>query len=197
MDERLRMVIAHGSDETLRDIETSLSGGHEVVACCGTVAELRRLAHQKDPDLIVTGITFPDGDGLETMIAIGDEDPTPAVIVTSRRSMSLVTKAMRDHVMAYLIEPVTPEDLQAAVVVAWSRFRQLQELERQVGDLRQALQDRKMIERAKGVLMAAEHMSEGEAFGALRRAAQDQRTTIVAIAERVLARAKRALDHDV
>ncbi|MDX9911006.1 MAG: ANTAR domain-containing protein [Phycisphaerales bacterium] len=187
MDKQLRIIAAHGSDDTLLSIRRALGGAHTITGAFGTVAELRTAARSDRPDLIVTGVMFPDGSGIDACIELGAERPIPAVIVTARRSMELVYKAIRDHVMAYLIEPVTPEDLQASVIVAWARFEQLRDLQEQVGDLKQALSDRKIIERAKGVLMAIEEISEGEAFSRIRRAAQDQRTTMKAIAERILA----------
>lgn len=182
----LRIVIAHGSDSTLQEIHEGLDERSSVIATCGTTAELHSAVRQDRPDLIVCGVTFPDGDGLEACIEIGRERPMPAVIVTALRSMSLVNKAMEDHVMAYLIEPVRPEDLQAAVIVAWSRYQQLEALEEEVGDLRNALQQRKLIERAKGVLMAAEGLTEAEAFGKIRSMSQDRRSPMADIAQEIV-----------
>ncbi len=175
MDEQLRVTIAHGDYGTLRSVEESLPAWCSLVTACNTAAELRSAARTDRPDLIISGVVYPDGDGIDACIEIGLERPMPAVIVTARRSMELVTKAMEDHVMAYLIEPVTKEDLEAALIVAWSRFQQLEALEREVGDLREALAARKLIEQAKGVLMAREGLSESDAFARLRTEAQNDR----------------------
>ena len=93
---------------------------------------------------------------------------------------------MRDHVMAYLIEPILSEDLQAAIIVAWARYIELTHLEAQVDDMKIALEDRKIIERAKGILMASENIGEGEAFGLLRSRSQDNREKMVDVARRIL-----------
>jgi len=182
----LRVLIAHGSDEVAAALTEVLDRRHSVVATTGTIVELKQLFHAYRPDLLVVGVEFPDGDGIETVIELGRDEPVPSVVATAARSLRLVEKAMRDHVMAYLIEPVRREDLEAAIVVAWSRFEQLRELEGQVDDLKVALAHRKIIERAKGVLMAAESVTEAEAFATLRRRAQDARKRMVDIANDIL-----------
>lgn len=188
--EGLKIVVAHGSDDTRDAIVEALDDRHHVNASCGMLVQLRQIVDEQRPDLIVTGVVFPDGDGIQTVIELGYEHPIPSVVVTAERSIELVKRAMRDHVMAYLIEPVCKEDLEASIVVAWSRYEQLRELAGQVDDLREALAQRKIIERAKGMLMAADGISEGEAFALLRRRAQDGRKRIVDVAEDVLSEIK-------
>ena len=191
MSESLQIVVAHGDGQTLEGVIRGLGPKRRLVASCSTIPELRDAVEQHRPDLLVCGVVFPDGDGLEACIEIGRQRPLPVVIVTSHRSMELVTRAMEDHVMAYLIEPIRSDDLQAAIIVAWSRYQQLRELEEEVGDLREALEQRKLIERAKGVLMAAEGLTEGEAYARIRAASQDARTPMVRIAEGLLRNAER------
>ncbi len=128
--------------------------------------------------------------GQDAAIELGHVAPLPAVVATSARSLELVEKAMRDHVMAYLIEPILSEDLQAAIIVAWARYLELAHLEAQVDDMKTALEDRKIIERAKGILMASESIGEGEAFGVLRSRSQDNREKMVDVARRILDEAK-------
>ncbi len=182
----LNLIVAHGSDETRSEITSALSNRYTVLEQCGTVIELKQAVLSHSPDLIVSGIWYPDGNGIDTAIEIGNHRPIPCVITTSARSLELVRKAMEDHVMAYLIEPVTREDLDAAMIVAWSRFEQLRDLEGQVEDLKTALEHRKVIERAKGILMAKQSSSESEAFATLRRRAQDKRVRMVDIANQIL-----------
>lgn len=184
--EGLQIGVAHGSDDTLAELVDAVSRRHSVAFQAGTVASLMQSAKSDRPQLLVAGVTFPDGDGIDTAIELGKTDPMPSVIVTARRSLELVEKAMRDHVMAYLIEPVDPLELEAAVTVAWSRFQQLTELAGEVDDLKAALESRKLVERAKGVLMAREEISEGEAFARLRGTAQDTRRRMVDVANDIL-----------
>ena len=182
----LNITVAHGSDEIRDLIIDALQDKHRVIAHSGTVVGLKQSVSEQRPDLIITGAMFPDGDGIDAVIELGKENPMPAVVVTSRRSLETVEKAMQDHVMAYLIEPVHAEDLEAALIVAWSRYQQLQDLSEQVSDLREALEHRKVIERAKGLLMASDELSEAEAFNKLRRRAQDERVRMVDIANEIL-----------
>ena len=140
--------------------------------------------------MIVSGIEFPDGNALELLVRLSVAQPLPAVIVTDHASLKLVERAAEDTVMAYIVTPIQPETLRAALVLARERHRQIVELEREVSGLRQALQDRKVIERAKGILMAREGATEAEAFQRLRDEAQRTRKRIVQVAECLLASEK-------
>lgn len=191
----LSIVVAHGGDAIRKDLVEAINSGHRVIAECGTIAELKSTVLSQRPDLLVTGVYFPDGDGISTAIELGETEPLPCVVSTAARSLDLVHKAMEDHVMAYLIEPVTNEELAAAIIVAWSRFEQLRELELQVEDLKTALHHRKIIERAKGVLMAEKSMTEREAFNELRREAQNDRRPMIDIANRILDRSASNTDY--
>ena len=187
MAETLRLIIAHGKPGVRDEIRKTVQSEHTIGAECVSVSELHDAVSSGWPDLIITGIEFPDGDGLDAVIRIGCERPLPTVVVTSKRSLNLVEKAMQDHVMAYLIEPVQADELNAAIVLAMGRFEQLQELSGEVDDLRQALDDRKHIERAKGILMGLKGLSESEAFVFLRTEAQNERVKLIEIARRILA----------
>src|SRR5690606_2821504 len=105
---------------------------------------------------------------------------------TTKRSIALVEKAMLDHVMAYFIEPIKADDLKAAILLARGRFEQLNELASEVEDLKLALEHRKIIERAKGVLMAMHGLDETEAFIKLRTSAQNDRKKLVDAAQSIL-----------
>lgn len=180
------IIVAHASDDVRDSILDALQGKHSVIDTCGTVVELKQSIIATRPDVLVTGVMFPDGEGIDTAIELSTDYPLPTVVVTAARSLELVEKAMRDHVMAYLIEPIDPQDLEAAIIVAWSRFEQLRDLETQVEDLKVALEHRKHIERAKGILMATESISESDAFAILRKRAQDERLRMVDIAHDIL-----------
>jgi response regulator NasT len=192
MAESLRILIAHEKPSMLRHLHEAVAQQWQVAEACDTVQTVRQAVEARRPDVLVTGTSFPDGDGVQMVVDLGRERPLPAVIVAADGSMQRVVQAMQDHVMAYLTEPVTPETLKAAVVVARVRFEQLRELEQEVGSLRQALADRKLIERAKGILMAAERLSEEEAYSRLRSESQDRRRRIVDIAREIVDRAEQA-----
>lgn len=193
MAESLRILVAHAHPPSLRHLLDAIGQQWEILAACATVKGVTDAVAAQRPDVIVTGVAFPDGDGVEMAIEIGRDEPMPAVIIASDASMEKVLRAMQDHVMAYLTEPVTPETLHAAVIVARIRFDQLRELESEVGTLRQALADRKIIERAKGVLMAHERLSEEEAYRRLRSESQDRRLKLVDVAQQVFERFERSV----
>ncbi len=180
---RLKVVVAHGSNDTRRALVDAIGREHEVLCDCDTLADARRVVRETGPDLLVIGVKFSDGDGIDLAVDIGRQEPLPTVVVTTERSLEAVHRAMEDHVMAYLIEPVVPADVHAAIIVATSRYEQLRALREEVQDLKLALQQRKIIERAKGMLMAERGISESEAFAELRRRAQNERRTIAEVAE--------------
>jgi response regulator NasT len=182
----LDLIVAHGSDDILQKIIDGVEDRHTVRCRCTSVYEMKKQAAELKPEMIVTGVTFQDGSGIDAVIEIGEQQPTPTVIVTPKRSLDLVEKAMEDHVMAYLVSPFNVEDLQASMIVAYTRHEQFQELAEEVQDLRQALADRKLIERAKGMLMAAEGVTEAEAFGRLRGRSQDQRVRMSQVAQQII-----------
>lgn len=180
------IIVAHASDDIRDEIVKAVSSRHTVIDTCGSVVEIKQSVLATRPDILITGVMFPDGEAIDTAIELSSEYPLPTVVATATRSLDLVEKAMRDHVMAYLIEPIDPNDLEAAIVVAWSRFEQLRDLETEVQDLRTALEHRKYIERAKGILMATDSISESEAFAILRKRSQNQRRRMVDIAHEIL-----------
>lgn len=184
--EGLDIIVAHGQREPRDTLVSIIERRHTVICECGSVEKILETAAVKHPDMIVTGLTFDDGDGIDAVVRVGAENPVPSVIVAERRSLELVEKAMADHVMAYLIEPIDPIDLQAAIVVAQARFEQFQVMAQEVDSLRQALADRKVIERAKGAIIADQKIEEAQAFAVLRTRAQNARVKLVDVARGVL-----------
>lgn len=182
----LKVLVAHGRESALRELVGFVDRRHHVLCACSTVAHMLETAEHLQVDMVVTGVSFADGDGIEAVLKIGRAAPVPTVIVAERRSLQLVEKAMQDHVMAYLLEPIEQADLEAAIVVAMARFEQFRALEAEVESLQQALEDRKLIERAKGVIMAAKGLTEDEAFADLRTRAQNDRTRLIDAARVIL-----------
>jgi len=185
--QQLRVIIAHSDGDTRRELTEAVGAHHTVMNACATTAEMLDAVRDQRPDLIIIGINFPDGNGLDAAIELGHERPIPTVVVTRERSLELVEQAMRDHVMAYLLEPVRERELEAAIIIAWSRFREFEEMRTQVDTLKAALDNRKTIERAKGLLMAQRGLAEHEAFDHLRRSAQSSRRTLADVAKMIIA----------
>jgi AmiR/NasT family two-component response regulator len=187
MSQSLRIALAEDEYDTREYMREALTRqGHQVVAAAGArqLIELCRIA---PPDLIVTDIRLPDGDGIDASKVVSREREVPAILVTGCHSAEVLARAEADHVMAYLVKPVSDVDLEAAVQVAMLRFRQFREAREEVELLRQSLDDRKSIERARGVIMRRLGLEENEAFRRLRKLASDHNRKIVLVAQEVLA----------
>jgi AmiR/NasT family two-component response regulator len=160
--------------------------GHEVVSVAETGKQLVEQCRTSRPELVITDIKMPDMDGLAALAALEKEKQVPAILVSAHHDADYVARAGTDHVMAYLIKPVKPVDLQAAISLAMLRFEHFQKLSREAASLRQALEDRKIIERAKGSVMKRVRVDEGEAFRRLQKLASDQNAKLIEIAHRVI-----------
>jgi response regulator NasT len=161
--------------------------GHEVVAVAESGSQLVEQCRATAPDLVITDIKMPDMDGLEAVAAVNRQHQVPVILVTAHPEVDFLSGAEMGHVMAYLTKPIKPADLQAAITLAVLRFGHFQQLSKEASTLRQALEDRKLIERAKGAVMKRSGVGEEEAFRRLRKAASDQNRRLVEVAQTVLA----------
>ena len=159
--------------------------GHQV-----TVAENgRQLAEHCrlfNPDLIITDIKMPDCDGIEAAVEVNRQREVPVILVSAHHDAELLARASTDHIMAYLIKPVRQADVEAAIAIAMNRFEQFQAVRREAADLRQALEDRKVIERAKGIVMKRLSVGEQEAFRRIQRLAIDRNRKLLEVARTIL-----------
>ena len=160
--------------------------GHRVVAVAATGAELVEKCRAERPDLVITDIKMPDLDGIDAAAQLYRERPVPVILVSAYHDPSLIERAEVDHILAYLVKPIKQADLAPAIGVAMRRFEQFEELRREAADLRQALEDRKVIERAKGVLMKRANLDEQDAFRRLQKLASEKSRKLVDIAQMVL-----------
>jgi len=184
----LKVVIVE-DDPTIRmflreTIEKKL--GHQVVGEASTGTDMVRIVLETEPDLVVFDIHLPHLDGIEALRQIYRERVVAAVAITGDRDEELIRRAMEEHVLAYLLKPVEDYQLGPTILMARARFEELRELAAENANLRQSLQNRKIIERAKGVLMKRHRWSEAEAFRRLQRGAMNRRTTMVELAQEVL-----------
>jgi two-component system, response regulator PdtaR len=160
--------------------------GHQVVVLAGNGQELVENCRTERPDLIITDIKMPDMDGIEAAIQIYRERPIPVILVSAFHDATLIERAEADHILGYLVKPIKQADLEPVIGLAMRRFEQLETLRREAADLRQALEDRKVIERAKGVLMKRGPLEEQEAFRRLQRLASEKSRKLVDIARMIL-----------
>ncbi|GAA4817282.1 ANTAR domain-containing response regulator [Tomitella cavernea] len=167
-------------------VEMLTEVGYRVV---GEAADGQRavdLAAELKPDLVIMDVKMPRRDGIDAASEIAARRIAPVVILTAFSQRELVERARDAGAMAYLVKPFFVSDLVPAVELAVSRFAELHALEREVQDLADRLDARKLIERAKSVLMAADAMTEPQAFAWIQRAAMDRRTTMKAVAKTIV-----------
>src|SRR5437870_12191132 len=165
------------SRAALRSAVTDAGG--EVVGEAQRAADAMATVTRAQPDVAIFAVGLPDGDGVATAAAVTTAASCPVVLFTSHTQDDLVARAQAAGVMAYLVKPLRPAELAPALDLAIARFRETREL-------KQTLEERKVIERAKGRLMDRLRLTEEEAFRRLRRAAMNSRRPMVEIARAVL-----------
>src|SRR4051812_10148040 len=152
MKRPLRVAVADGEKfmiDYYRDLLPRL--GHEVSTAEGG-RQLVELCRGQRPDLVITDVKLADMDGLEATNEINRECEVPVILVSNHHDGDTQARAIQDHVMAYLTKPVKEGDLAAAITLALARFQDWRALRKEAADLRQALEDRKLVERAKGIV---------------------------------------------
>jgi response regulator NasT len=165
-------------------IEMLQEAGYEVVAQASNGEEAIALATEHQPDLAILDVKMPILDGIsaaEKIISIA-----PVLMLTAFSQRELVDRARDAGVMAYVVKPFTIGDLIPAIEIAISRHTQMRSLAEEVADLHERLETRKVIDRAKGILMKALNLSEPEAFSWIQRAAMDRRLTMKEVAQAVI-----------
>jgi response regulator NasT len=174
-------LIALGLAERLHSL------GHDPIGPAADGAEAVELARSSRPDLYLFDIEMPNLDGLQAAEQLATEGlRRPVVVVTGVDDPSLVERSIASGVGAYLTKPVDTRELQAAVALAAARHAELQELEAQVDRAEQALEDRKLVERAKGLLMTALGLSEQDAFRRLQLTARERNLRLAEVAARIV-----------
>jgi AmiR/NasT family two-component response regulator len=184
----LRVLIAE--DETIirLDLKEMLErSGHEVCAEARDGVEAVELARTTEPDVAVLDVKMPRLDGIEAARRILDERPIPIVMLTAYGQDELVARAVEAGVFGYLVKPFRESDLLPAIQTARARHEELSALREEADSLAEALAARKAIERAKGLLMEKEGLSEQDAFARLRKASQVSGRPLRVIAEAVIA----------
>jgi response regulator NasT len=187
MTEPLRIAVAD-DEQDMRDYYSRILPrlGHRVIVVAATGAELVAGCTAARPDLVITDIKMPDMDGIEAATHLYEVAPVPVILVSAYHDPELIHRAEADHIMAYLVKPIKQADLEPAIGLAMRRFEQLQELRKETADLRQALEDRKVVERAKGAIMKRAGLDEAEAFRRLQKTASDRNLKLVEAARMIL-----------
>jgi len=183
----LRVLIAEDEALIRLDLREMLQEeGFEVVGEAGDGERAVALAKELTPDLVICDVKMPKMDGIAAAAQITGARIAPVVMLTAFSQRDLIERARDAGAMAYLVKPFQKRDLLPAIEMATSRFAEMRALEAEVTGLRERLEARKLIERAKGALMTQHGLSEPEAFRWIQRAAMDNRTSMRAVAEVVL-----------
>jgi AmiR/NasT family two-component response regulator len=183
----LRVVIAEDEAIIRMDLrETLEEEGYQVVGETGRGDRAIELVRELRPDLAVLDIKMPGIDGLEAARVISDERLCGVLMLTAFSQREVVEQARDAGALAFLVKPFQKSDLVPAIEVAMGRFRELRALSGEVDTLGEQLESRKVIDRAKGVLMDELGMSEQESFSFIQRTAMSGRTRMRDVADRVL-----------
>jgi AmiR/NasT family two-component response regulator len=187
MADSLRVLIA--DDEPLHNLALSNQLellGHSVVATASNGREAVDLARTARPDLAFLDIRMPGMTGPEAAHQIATDRPIPIIILSAFSDAATVDEATRAPIFHYLVKPVDPDDLAPAIGVARARFGEWLDARRQRDHLELKLEERKLVERAKGLLMDSRGLSEKEAYRFLQKTSQDKNTPMVDLARKIL-----------
>lgn len=182
-----RVLIAEDNELVSLTLEEQLTNlGYTVVGVARTGNEAVRLCAQLTPDIVIMDMQMPELGGDAAAQQIARQHPTPVIMLTAYSDSEHIRKAESSGALGYLVKPINPEELPPAIDVAIARFREMQKLRDQVDTLQETLESRKVIERAKGILMQRRQLSEDEAYELMRQRARDRHCKVKDIAQAIV-----------
>ena len=185
--QQLRIVIADNESIIRMDLRELLEeAGHTVVAEAADGAKAVEQARKHSPDLVIMDIKMPEMDGITAAKMISHEKLAPVLLLTAYSQKDIVEKAKDSGVLAYLVKPVKEANLFPAIEIAISRFQEYMELERELEDVKNSLETRKVLDRAKGVLMDAYNLTESEAYRRIQQYSMSKRKSIKDVAQAIV-----------
>jgi response regulator NasT len=185
--DKLRIVIADDESIIRLDLKETLQRmGHQVVAEAGDGRTAVDLVRQHRPDLVILDVKMPELDGVDAAKEIAQDRLAPVLLLTAYSQQDLVRRAMDAGVFAYVVKPFTESDLLPAMGVAIARFREFSSIAEEAASLSQALETRKIVDRAKGILMDKNGLREQEAFRRIQQQSMNTRKSMREIAEAII-----------
>ena len=185
--ERTRVVIADDESLIRMDLREMLTNlGYLVVGDVGDGRSAVSLARELRPDIVIMDIKMPDMDGIEAAQLLTEEKIAPVLLLSAYSQQELVQRANKAGVVGYLVKPYQESDLTPAIEVALARFSEFRLLERELGDLNDALETRKLVDRAKGILMDSQGLNETEAFRKIQKMSMNNRKPMKAVADAII-----------
>ncbi|RME69525.1 MAG: response regulator [Chloroflexi bacterium] len=185
--ERTRIIIADDESIVRTDLKEMLTNlGYLVVGEVGDGRSAVNLARELKPDLVIMDIKMPDMDGIEAAKILTEEQIAPVLLLTAYGQKELVDRAKEAGVVGYLVKPFRELDLAPAIEVATSRFKEFRMMQQEVQDLQKALETRKLVDRAKGILMDTQGLTEAEAFRKIQKMSMNTRRPMKEVAEAII-----------
>lgn len=186
----LRVVIADNESIIRMDLREILEeAGHTVVGEAADGRKAIELVRKFRPELVIMDIKMPEMDGITAAKIISNEKIAPVLLLTAFSQKDVVEKAKDSGVLAYLVKPVKETNLFPAIEIAISRFQEFAELERELDEVKRSLESRKILDRAKGILMDAYNLTESEAFRRIQQYSMSKRKSIREVAQAIIAAA--------
>jgi len=168
----------------LREMLTNL--GYLVVGEAGDGRSAVNLARELKPDVVIMDIKMPDMDGIDAAKILTEERIAPVLLLTAYSQQELIERAKEAGVVGYIVKPFRESDLAPAIEVAIARFAEFRALEKEVGDLKLALETRKLVDRAKGILMDTQGLTEAQAFRKIQKMSMNTRKPMKEVAEAII-----------
>jgi AmiR/NasT family two-component response regulator len=185
--ERTRVIIADDESLIRIDLREMLTNqGYLVIGEAGDGRSTVNLARELRPDIVIMDIKMPDMDGIEAATLLTNERIAPVLLLSAYSQQELIQRARQAGVAGYLVKPFRESDLAPAIEVALARFSELRAMEREVGSLQEALETRKAVERAKGILMETQGLNETEAFRKIQKMSMNNRKPMRSVAEAII-----------
>jgi two-component system, response regulator PdtaR len=183
----LRVLIADDDPIIRLDLKQMLQTlEYDVVAEASDGQEAVALAQESRPDICILDVKMPKMDGIEATVKISEEEIAPCILLTSYSDKELVERAREAGVFAYLVKPFKPSDLPPAIEVARGRYEANQQLNKEVSTLSDRLETRKLLDRAKGILIDQHGMTEAEAYRRIQLQSMNMRKTMKEVAEAII-----------
>lgn len=183
----MRVLIADDDPIIRLDLKQMLENlDYSVVAEAGDGKQAVDLAREVRPDICILDVKMPVMDGIDAVTQISEEGIAPAILLTAYSDRELVDRAKAAGVFAYLVKPFKPSDLPPAIEVARSRYEQNLEISKELQDVQERLETRKLVDRAKGILMEANQISEAEAYRRIQLQSMNMRKSMKEVAEAII-----------
>ena len=185
--ERTRVIIADDESLIRMDLREMLTNlGYLVVGEAGDGLSAVNMARELRPDIVIMDIKMPDMDGFEAAGILTQERIAPVLLLSAYSQTELVQRARQAGVAGYLVKPFREPDLTPSIEIALSRFSEFRAIEKELGDLQDALETRKLVDRAKGILMDTQGLSESEAFRKVQKMSMNNRKSMRSVAEAII-----------